>query len=102
MPDRHVVRIWWGSYVAFREVETVHLPQLEGKPVIATHLYYEQDGKALCGVGLANRQQPSFTMVECQLCWLIAHRIKEGPRKPLLAPRWKQYAYGERWSYRFV
>jgi len=102
MPERRLVRIWWGSYVAFREVEDVRIPILEGKPVITTHLYYPEDGKALCGVTLAGRQQASFTTCECQLCWLTAQRIQEGPRKPLLAPRWKPYAYGDHWSYRFV
>jgi hypothetical protein len=102
MPDRRLARIWYGSYVTFRDVVDVRLPELEGKPVIATHLIYPADGKALCGTSLAHRQQSSFTTVECQLCWVTAHRIQEGPRKPLLAPRWKPYAYGDRWSYRFV
>jgi len=102
MPDRRLVRIWWGSYVAFREVEDVRIPILEGKPVISTHLYHVEDGRSLCGTPLSAVQQASFTTVECQLCWVTAQRIMEGPRKPLLAPRWKPYVNWDRWSYRFV
>lgn len=94
--------IYFGSFTSFRDIETVRAPVLEGKPVIATHLYLREDQTSLCGVTLAAVQQASFTTVQCQLCWLHARRLQEGPRKPLLAPRWKPYAYGDRWSYRFV
>lgn len=92
--------IYFGSFMSYRNIETVRVPLLEGHPVLTTHLYTRGDTRALCGVSLTARQHPTFTTVECKLCWWNAKHV--GPDKHLMAPRWKPYAYGERWSFRFA